>query len=185
MGFHHLLVAPTHMKEPLLELIAFEAQEARAGRPAAIVAKCNGITELGVIDALYEASRAGVKIDLLIRGICCLVPGVEGMSENITVRSVVGRFLEHERAYWFRHGGQSRVFIGSADWMERNLDRRVEVLAPVLDPNLATWIREVLLERYLQDQSRTRVMQPDGSYVRLRHSLDDADAQLQFMLDKS
>lgn len=183
-SFRHLLVAPGHMKAPLLDLIAFEAEEARAGRPAEIIAKCNGITELKVIDALYDASRAGVKIDLLVRGICCLVPGVPGMSENITVRSVIGRFLEHERAYWFLHGGAPKLFIGSADWMERNLDRRVEVLAPILDPQLSSFIREVLLARYLADRARTRVMQPDGSYARIRSSPDDIDVQLQFMNDK-
>ena len=183
--FSHLLVAPSHMKRALLELIAFEATEAREGRPASIIAKCNGITEQQVIDALYDASRAGVRIDLLVRGICSLIPGVPGMSENIAVRSVVGRFLEHERIYAFHHGGEHRVFIGSADWMERNLDRRIEILVPVLDPTLSSWLRDVLLARYLADRARTRIMQPDGTYTRLGASTDEPDVHEQFMADRS
>jgi polyphosphate kinase len=184
-AFRHLLVAPSHMKRQLLELIMFEAAEARVGRPGRIVAKMNALTDIVVIDALYDASRAGVEIDLLIRGTCCLLPGVEGMSEKIRVRSVIGRFLEHERLYAFHHGGENRVFIGSADWMERNLDRRVEVLAPVLDKVHARWLRDVLLERYLTDRARTRMMQPDGRYVRIRTSPDDEDVHEQFMADRS
>jgi polyphosphate kinase len=125
-----------------------------------------------------------VQIDLLVRGICCLLPGVPGMSDNIRVRSVVGRFLEHERVYAFDHGGDRRVLIGSADWMERNLDRRVEVLAPVLDRTHANWLCDVLLARYLSDRARTRVMQPDGSYTRIRQSAEDPDVHEQFMADR-
>ncbi|MEQ1566240.1 MAG: polyphosphate kinase 1 [Myxococcota bacterium] len=180
----HLLVAPHSMKPRLLELIAFETARAREGAEARIVAKCNGLTEPAMIDALYEASRAGVKITLIIRGICCLVPGVPGMSENIEVRSVVGRFLEHERVYFFQHGGARKVYIGSADWMERNLDRRIEVLVPVLDPTLSAWLRDVLLGRYLADRARTRVMGPDGRYRRIRTGPDDPDVHEQFMVGR-
>ncbi len=174
-GFRHLLVAPHHMKQPLLDLIAHEAEEARGGREARIVLKCNAITHAEVIDALYEASRAGVRVDLLVRGICRLIPGVPGLSENITVRSVVGRYLEHHRIYWFHHGGKPRVYLGSADLMERNLDRRVEVLTPVLDDELAGNLRDELLQAYLDDRARTREMQSDASYVRLRSGPDDFD----------
>ncbi|MEQ1503229.1 MAG: polyphosphate kinase 1 [Myxococcota bacterium] len=184
-GFRRLLVAPSRLKQSLLELIAFEAEQARGDRPARIVAKMNGLTDLQTIDALYDASRAGVQIDLLVRGICCLVPGVPGMSDKIRVRSVVGRFLEHERVYTFHHGGDPQVYVGSADWMERNLERRVEVLTPILDRSHASWLRDVLLERYLTDRARTREMQPDGTYVRLRTGPDDPDAQEQFLADRS
>jgi polyphosphate kinase len=180
----HLLVAPHSMKARLLELVRFETAEARAGRPARIVAKCNGVTEVEMMEALIEASQAGVRIDLLVRGICSLVPGIPGVTDNVEVRSVVGRFLEHERVYFFHHGGERRVYIGSADWMERNLDRRIEVLVPILDPTLARWLRDVLLQRYLDDRARTRVMNPDGTYRRLRSSPDDPDVHEQFMADR-
>jgi polyphosphate kinase len=125
------------------------------------------VAEQRVIDALYAASGAGVQIDLLVRGICCLRPGVPGLSENIRVRSVLGRFLEHSRVYWFGNNGSPEVYIGSADLMDRNLKNRIEVLAPVRDPAHARWIREVFLQRYIDDTERTRLMQPDGSYHRL------------------
>jgi len=182
-GFRHLYVAPSHMKDQILARIAFEASEARAGRPARIIAKCNAITDKEVIDALYDASRAGVRIDLLVRGICCLVPGVAGLSDNIQVRSVVGRFLEHDRIYWFAHAGQAVVYIGSADWMDRNLERRVEVLTPILDVDHASWLREEVLQAYLDDNVRTRRMLPNGRYERLRPSDDEPriDVQEAFM----
>lgn len=184
-GYRRLLVAPNLMKDALIDLVRFEMDEARAGRPARIVAKMNGLTDLQMIDALYEASRAGVRIDLVVRGVCCLVPGVPGMSEGITVRSIVGRFLEHERVYAFDHGGDPRVLLGSADWMERNLDRRVEVLVPILDKGHAAWLRDVLLARYLTDKARTRVMRPDGTWVRIWESETDADVHEQFMADRA
>ncbi|MCB9688907.1 MAG: polyphosphate kinase 1 [Alphaproteobacteria bacterium] len=183
-GFRRLLVAPSHLKPSLLDLIAWETEQARQGLPAAIVIKCNGVTDHDVIDALYEASRAGVRVDLIVRGICCLRPGVPGLSDNIRVRSVVGRFLEHDRIFWFANGGSPRCYIGSSDLMERNLERRVEVVVPVLDPGHATWLREVHLARYLQDRARTREMQRDGSYVRLRSDPDDPDVHAQFMASR-
>ncbi len=183
-GYRELLVAPSHLERALVDLINEEAIEARAGRLARIVIKCNGITARTVIDALYDASRAGVPIELVVRGICALIPGVPGMSENIRVRSVVGRFLEHERVSWFHHRGEERCYIGSADLMERNLERRVEVLTPILDPSLRTWLRDVLLARYLGDRARTRIMGPDGLYRRLRTDPSDPDVHEQFMANR-
>lgn len=182
-GYRHLLVAPHHMRQPLLDLVEAETRAARRGKPAHIIFKCNALTHPDVIDALYDASRAGVRVDLLVRGICRLIPGVPGMSETIRVRSVIGRFLEHHRVYWFQHGGKPKVYLGSADLMERNLDRRVEVLVPILSGTLRQRIRKVLLQRYLDDEARTREMQPDASYVRLRSSDDDVDVHEQFMVD--
>ena len=183
-GYRQLLVAPTHMKQQILDLLAFETREARAGRPSGVIAKCNAITDLEVIGAIEAASHAGVSVELLVRGICSLVPGVAGRTENVRVRSVVGRFLEHERLYWLAHAGTPQVYIGSADWMHRNLERRVEILVPILDPTIARWSREVLLERYLQDRNRTWEMQPDGTYVRLRTGHEDPDVHDQFLADK-
>jgi polyphosphate kinase len=169
----------------VIRAIRREADEARAGRPGQIICKCNAIVDRDVIRALYEASNAGVQIDLLIRGVCCLVPGLAGLSENIRVRSVVGRFLEHSRVYWFLAGGAKETYIGSADWMDRNLVRRVEVLVPVLDPKLKDWIRTVMLERYLCDRARTRIMQADGSYTRPDDRTPDVHAQFLADLEPS
>lgn len=165
-SYRHLLVAWRFMHDQLLDLIARETAHARAGRPAHLIFKCNAIAEQRVIDALYEASAAGVKVDLLVRGICCLRPGVKGLSQNITVRSVLGRFLEHSRVYWFRNNDEPQVYIGSADLMDRNLKNRIEVLAPVLHLGQADWIREVFLERYLIDEGRSWIMHSDGRYSR-------------------
>lgn len=183
-GYRQLLVAPDHMKRLLLDHIEHETTIARSGRPSHIVIKCNSLTHPDMIDALYDASRAGVKVDCLIRGICRLVPGTPGMSETIEVRSIVGRFLEHDRVYWFRNDGEPRVYIGSADWMERNLDRRVEALVPILDEDIRTWIRDVMLERYLEDRARTRRMTPEATYVRIRQDASDPDVHEQFMADR-
>ncbi len=182
-GYRKLMVAPTHMKNLLLARIEHEGDHAQAGREAHLIAKCNAVTDHQIIDALYDASRKGVRIDLLVRGICCLVPGVPGMSETISVRSVVGRFLEHNRIYWFNNGGSPQVFMGSADWMERNLERRVEVLSPIEDPTLARWIREVLLQRYLDDACRTHTMRPDAGYDPPQPGPDAPDVHAQFMAD--
>jgi polyphosphate kinase len=182
--YRKLLVAPDHMKQQLIELISVETQEAREGREAHIIAKCNAVADVEIIDALYKASEAGVKIDLLVRGICCLVPGRPGLSENITVKSVVGRFLEHSRVYWFHHGGKPRCYIGSADWMDRNLNRRVEVLAPITSKRLRNWVRHTYLERYLNDRAHTRTMNPDGRYQRIRIAdPSEPDVHRQFLQD--
>ncbi len=183
--YSHLYVAPSHMKKQLLLRIRHETNVARSGGKGRIVAKCNAITDIDMIDALYKASQAGVEIKLLVRGICCLLPGIPGVSDHIEVRSIVGRFLEHDRIYWFENGLEDgpAVYIGSADWMDRNLERRVEVLVPLLDPDLVQGIRE-LLQSYMDDTRRTRLMLPDGSYVRLSTADDAFDIHEHLMAAK-
>ena len=179
--YRSLLVAPRWMLTPLIARIRQEVEHARSGKGGHIIIKCNSLTDAEVIDHLYEASNAGVRVDLLIRGICRLRPGVPGLSENISVRSVIGRFLEHSRVYWFGNGGSPMVYIGSADVMERNLRRRVEVLVPIRNNDHARWLREVLLQRYLHDSARSRIMQPDGTFVRITSPPDGLDVQASFL----
>jgi polyphosphate kinase len=182
--YRQLLVAPSNMKEKTLALIRREAEHARAGRHARIIVKINRLADTQVIGALYDASRAGVRIDLIVRGICMLRPGVEGQSENIRVRSVVGRFLEHSRVYYFANGGDEEVFTGSADWMSRNFDRRVETVVPVHDARLKKYLKDVLLDAYLRDNVKARVLQPDGKYVPVLPSGPDGErfnSQLYFI----
>ncbi len=136
--------------------------------------KVNSITDPGIIQELYRASQAGVRVDLIVRGICCLRPGIAGVSERVSVRSIVGRFLEHSRIYLFENGGEAQAFIGSADLMERNLDRRVEVLCPVLDPSLLEYVRDTVLGAYLRDTDRAAVLGPDGEY-RMAAAADNVD----------
>jgi polyphosphate kinase len=159
-----LLVAPNSLRQRLRALIDREADHARNGRPAKIIIKINGLTDTGLIQDLYRASQQGVTIHLVVRGICCLRPGVNGVSDRITVRSIVGRFLEHSRIFWFENGGNSEVFIGSADLMERNLDRRVEVLCPIMDPSLRGYLGDVL-ELYLSDTERAWKLESSGAYT--------------------
>ena len=166
-AYHELLVAPVSLRTGLRALIEREVEHAKAGRPARLIFKNNAVTDPGKIRSLFAASQAGVQIDLLTRGVCCLRPGVPGVSETITVRSIVGRFLEHSRIYYFENGGSPEVYIGSADLMERNLDRRVEVLCPIRDPDLRHQLRHVVLEALLRDTDRAYQLQPDGEYVRL------------------
>jgi polyphosphate kinase len=163
--FSRLLVAPLNLRKRMMALIKRETAHAREGRPAHIMAKINRLTDLNIIEALYEASQAGVKIDLIVRGACMIRPGEPGLSQTINVRSVVGRFLEHSRIFYFANGGDEEVYIGSADWMSRNLDRRVEVVAPVLDPQAKTYLKDTVLAAYLRDNVKARVMNSDGSYV--------------------
>ena len=165
--YTHLMVAPVNLRERMLALIEREIDHAQAGRPARIVAKINRLTDLEIIDALYRASRAGVKIDLIVRGSCMLRPGVPGLSETVHVRSIVGQFLEHSRIFYFANGGDDDVYIGSADWMTRNLDRRVEVVTPILDANLKQHLKNGLLETYLKDNVKARVLNADGVYERV------------------
>ena len=164
--FDELLVAPFNLAPRLLELINRERANRRAGRPAGIFIKANGLVDQEIIDSLYAASREGVPIDLLIRGICCLSPGQPGISETIHVRSIVDRFLEHSRVYVFTNGGDPLVFLGSADLMPRNLHRRVEVVFPILDSDLRRQFVEVIVPAYLADNVKTRLLQPDGLYSR-------------------
>lgn len=166
--YHRFLVAPVDMREGVAALIRRETDHARAGRRGELVLKMNSLVDQRMIALLYEASQAGVRIDLLVRGVCCLRPGVPGVSDNIRVTSIVGRFLEHSRIYWFGNDGKPDVYIGSADLMPRNLDRRVEVLAPVRDARLVARLRDEILGVYLADNVKQRVMMPDGTYERVR-----------------
>jgi polyphosphate kinase len=160
-----LMVSPVNIAEHSLDLIAREADHARLGRPARIVAKMNALLDKNIIAALYGASQAGVEIDLLVRGMCALRPGVRGISDRIQVRSIVGRFLEHSRVFYFANGGEDEVYLSSADWMPRNLYERVEVMFPVKDAMLRHRIMHEILSAYLADTVKARVLRKDGSYV--------------------
>ncbi|MBV9271206.1 MAG: polyphosphate kinase 1 [Candidatus Eremiobacteraeota bacterium] len=166
--YEALLVAPVNMRRELAELIEREAEHARAGRASGIRAKLNAITDADITRGLYRASQAGVPVDLLVRGMCVVRPGLPGVSETIRVRSIVGRFLEHSRIFVFENGGDREIFIGSADWMGRNLDRRVETLVPVRDPLLQEIIYGQILSILFADNVTARELQPDGSYKRLK-----------------
>jgi len=181
--YRKLLVAPVNLRDRMLALIRRETEHARAGRPARIAAKINRLADTQVVRALYEASQAGVEVDLVVRGICMLRPGVPGLSETIRVRSIVGRFLEHSRVFYFLNGGDEELYTGSADWMNRNFDRRVEVVAPVRDPRLQTYLKDVLLAAYLRDNVKARELRPDGSYRRPRTApgAEPFNAQLHFI----
>ncbi|GAB2722914.1 polyphosphate kinase 1 [Paenibacillus thermoaerophilus] len=159
-------VAPTNLKSRLFALIDREAENARSGRPARIVAKMNSLSNQEMVDKLYEASQAGVRIDLIVRGVCCLRPGVPGLSENITVRSIVDRFLEHSRLFYFANGGRPEVYLSSADWMTRNLTRRIELMCPISDPELRT-IATQILNVSLRDNVKARELKANGQYTRV------------------
>jgi polyphosphate kinase len=164
--YNRLLVAPTNMRTGFYELIDRESEHARAGRPAGIVAKLNAISDARMVQALYAASQAGVDIELIVRGMCELRPGIPGVSDRIRVRSVVGRFLEHSRVFSFVNGGEGEIYMGSADWMGRNLDRRVETIVPVLDPAIREHITAGILDILERDNAKTRWLRSDGSYTR-------------------
>ncbi len=172
--YRPLLVAPLTMAESFLGLIRREQEHAKAGRPAHIVAKMNALLEPSVIEALYAASQAGVEIDLIVRGLSILRPGVKGLSERIRVRSIVGRFLEHSRIYHFANGGDDEIYLGSADWMSRNLFERCEVVFPVRDPAARARIHDEILPAYLADTVKARLQQPDGNYLRAAKLTKDA-----------
>ena len=161
--FRRLLVAPVTLRRNMEALIQRETEHARAGRPSGIKAKMNALVDPRIIALLYEASQAGVPIQLMVRGMCSLRPGVPGVSETVSVASVIGRFLEHSRLFWFANGGEPELFLGSADWMPRNLDRRVEAVVPVMDPDLCMRL-EWLLQLYLLDNVAAWDMQADGQY---------------------
>jgi polyphosphate kinase len=164
--YRKLLVAPLNLREGILQRIRNEIPTSKNDKPGRIIWKLNALVDPEVIEALYEASNAGVKIDLIVRGVCCLRPGVPGMSENISVMSIVGRFLEHSRVYYFERGGKPDVLIGSADAMRRNLDRRIEVLVPVENPNLIAHIRDRILNMCLKDNVQSWDLDPGGNYIR-------------------
>jgi polyphosphate kinase len=161
-----LLVAPLDLAERCMSLIEREAENARLGRPARIIAKVNSLLDKDIVRALYSASQAGVEIDLLVRGICSLRPGIRGISDRIRVRSIVGRFLEHSRIFYFENGGEPEVYLGSADWMPRNLHERVEVLFPLKSPLLRDRVVHEILAALLADNVKTRFLQKDGRYLR-------------------
>lgn len=161
--YRKLLIAPVNLRKKMLDMIKRETAHGTKGR---IIAKVNSLTDEKIIRELYAASQNGVQIDLIVRGICALRPATKGLSENIRVRSIVGRFLEHSRVFYFGNNGADEIYIGSADWMQRNLDRRVEAAAPISDPKLKNWLRDVYLKDYLQDTAKTRILQPDGVYKR-------------------
>ncbi len=165
--FTQLLVAPTCMRSGFVQRIRRESDLAREGRPARIAAKMNSLVDPGMIDELYLASRAGVRVQLIVRGICCLRPGVPGLSDNIEVISIIDRFLEHARIYYFQNDGRSEIFVSSADWMQRNLNRRVEVAFPIYDRDIAAQVLEIL-EIQLTDNVKARVLNADGSSKRRR-----------------
>ncbi len=165
-NYDPLLVAPLDLAEKCMQLIEREAEHARAGRPARMIVKNNSLLDANMIQALYRASQAGVEIDLMVRGICSLRPGIRGLSDRIRVRSIVGRFLEHSRIYYFENGGEPEVYMGSADWMPRNLHERVEVLFPLKNPLLRDRVMHEILAAYLADNVKARFLQSDGRYLR-------------------
>jgi len=158
---HHLLVAPTDLRAVLVARIRRESEHARAGRPAGLTAKMNSLVDPTLIEELYAASQAGVSIDLIVRGICCLRPGVSGLSERIRAISIIDRYLEHARVFYFENGGDPDCLLSSADWMPRNLDRRVEIAFPVLDPAVRAEVRRIL-DVQLADRVKARLIMPDG-----------------------
>ena len=181
-SFRKLLVAPVTLRSGTEALIRREIEHANAGRGGHIIAKMNSLVDPGVIALLYEASRAGVKIELVIRGICCLIPGLPNHSKTVSVISIIGRFLEHSRIFWFGNAGASEVFIGSADWMGRNLDRRVEAVTPIEDPMLRERI-EQMLRTYLDDNRGAWEMQSDGHFMQRQPNDSERNSQLQLMYD--
>ncbi len=176
-------VAPAKLHERIVGWIDAETEHAKAGRPASIRAKMNGLVEESVIEALYRASQAGVKIDLLVRGMCCVRPGVPGLSENIRVRSLIDKYLEHSRVFIFSNGGNEQVWISSADWMPRNLFRRIELAVPVLDPKLASYLSEIYWPVYAKDNIKARECLSDGRYVR-NYQLGSEIVRAQFEFEK-
>ncbi len=173
-SYRKLLIAPVSLRDRMVELIRREIEHAKNGDHARIVAKMNALVDPMIIETLYEASQAGVKIDLIVRGICCLRPGVEGVSENIRVISIIGRFLEHSRIFYFHNSGAEEIFIGSADWMPRNLDRRIEAVAPIEDPDIIKDLQEIL-GIMLADNRQAWELQSDGSYI--QHRPDDNNSE--------
>lgn len=174
--YEKLLVAPVNLRLRIEALIRREISHAQAGLPARLIFKVNSIVDPDIISLLYEASRVGVRVDLIVRGICCLRPGVAGLSENITVTSIVGRYLEHSRIFYFANHGKEEIYLGSADLMQRNLNHRVEVVFPIENPHYIRHIRDEMLEYYLRDNMRARVMQSNGRYKRKK--ADDHEAHL-------
>ena len=181
--YRQLIVAPVNLRERITALIDREIAHQKAGRPSGIIIKMNRLADTEVIQKLYEASRAGVRIDLIVRGICMLRPGVPGLSETISVRAIVGRLLEHSRIFYFANGEDEEVYLGSPDWMHRNLSNRVEVVAPVHDPQLKSYLKDEVLAAYLRDNVKARKLLPNGKYERPESAIagQSFDAQNYFM----
>ncbi|MBL8212032.1 MAG: polyphosphate kinase 1 [Bryobacterales bacterium] len=180
--YRKLLVAPINLRRRLTEMIRREMENAKAGKPARIIFKMNAVVDPPLIRLLYEASGAGVHVDLIARGICCLRPGVPGVSENIRVRSILGRFLEHTRIFYFLNGGEEEIYLGSADLMPRNINRRVETLFPIEKPALVRFVRDRVLGVYLADNAKAREMQPDGTYRRIQPGKSEKPVHSQMLL---
>lgn len=166
--YRKLLVAPVNLRQKLEALVQREIEHAKKGNKARLIFKMNSLVDPHMVQLLYAASQAGVKVDLFVRGMCCLRPGLKGVSENIRVVSIVGRYLEHSRVYYFQNNGKEEIYLGSADLMQRNLDHRVEVVFPVERPEHIKYLRDHVLAAYLRDNTRSRLMQPDGTYVRVK-----------------
>jgi polyphosphate kinase len=181
--YRKLLVAPVNLRHRLDDFIHREIEHARAGRKARLIFKVNAVVDPPMIKLLYEASQAGVQVDLLVRGMCCLRPGVKGLSENIRVTSIVGRYLEHSRILYFLNGGKEEVYLGSADLMPRNLYHRVEVMFPLERPEHVRYVCDQVLDTYLKDNLRARVMLPNGTYKRIKPAApeDGLDSQVHLM----
>lgn len=182
-GMYKLDIAPVGLREKFISLIRQEASNARSGKKALIIAKLNSLVDERIIRELYNASKAGVKIELIIRGICCLKPRIKGLSENITVKSIVGRFLEHSRIYYFYNNGEELTYLSSADWMGRNLDRRVELLFPVEDADIRKTIKEIL-EIYFKDNVKGSILDKDGKYSKQKKHGKEAVHSQQYFLDQ-
>jgi polyphosphate kinase len=184
INLKRLLHSPFTLYKNVVEKIERETAHARNGKPARIVAKLNAMNEPHVIEALYAAAQAGVEIDLIVRGACTLRPGLAGVSERIRVRSIVGRFLEHSRVYWFANDGAPELYCASADWMERNLMRRIEVAFPILDPQLATRVYEEALANYLADNTHAWLLDSNGRYTRATPGEDKPHSAQEALLAK-
>ena len=182
-SWQHIGVAPLNLRSTFIDLIDREIAHVQQGGKGHIIAKMNALIDTTIIKALYRASMAGVKIELIVRGVCSLRAGVPGVSENITVRSILDRFLEHSRVFWFRNGGDDALFISSADWMTRNLDRRIEIVFPVHDAKVKKRLREIL-KTYLGDTVKARMLEPDGSYRRVEPGATPMRAQQTFLPSK-
>ncbi|MBK7451197.1 MAG: polyphosphate kinase 1 [Anaerolineales bacterium] len=178
-SYKKLLVAPVNLREQIEKLIRREIEHAKAGNKARIIFKMNSLVDMEMIQLLYQASQAGVKVDLLVRGMCCLRPGIKDVSENIRVTSIVGRYLEHSRVYYFQNNGSDEVYMGSADLMPRNLNHRVEVVFPVENKAQVKFLREKILENYLKDNTRARILESDGTYKRPKPANEEKGFEVQ------